>query len=94
MRSQLTPIIAIIERLFLVVPWGCLQFVIVVFPHHTHLLLFIKWKYRDVITDYSCGVVHSKQYVKLIANNSQSCIIGEMYIIKRRKKKNVQYHEK
>ena len=27
------------ERLFLAVPWGCLRFVIVVFPDHTHLLL-------------------------------------------------------
>ena len=27
-----------VERLFLVVPQGCLQFVIVVFPDHTHLL--------------------------------------------------------
>ena len=26
------------EWLFLVVPWVCLQFVIVVFPDHTHLL--------------------------------------------------------
>ena len=28
-----------VERLFLAVPWGCLRFVIVVFPDHTHLLL-------------------------------------------------------
>ena len=27
-----------VERLFLAVPGGCLQFVIVVFPDHTHLL--------------------------------------------------------
>ena len=27
-----------VERLFLAVPPGCLQFVIVVFPDHTHLL--------------------------------------------------------
>ena len=27
-----------VERLFLLVPRGCLQFVIVVFPDHTHLL--------------------------------------------------------
>ena len=27
-----------VERLFLALPWGCLQFVIVVFPDHTHLL--------------------------------------------------------
>ena len=30
----------IVERLFLVVPWGCLRFVIVVFPDHTHLVFF------------------------------------------------------
>ena len=27
--------------LFLAVPWGCLRFVIVVFPDHTHLLFLI-----------------------------------------------------
>ena len=30
--------IVMVERLFLAVPWGCLRFVIVVFPDHTHLL--------------------------------------------------------
>ena len=30
-----------VERLFLAVPQGCLQFVIVVFPDHTHLLFWI-----------------------------------------------------
>ena len=30
--------LVVVERLFLAVPWGCLQFVIVVFPDHTHLL--------------------------------------------------------
>ena len=29
------------ERLFLAVPWGCLQFVLVVFPVHTHLLFMM-----------------------------------------------------
>ena len=28
----------VVERLFLVVPWGCLWFVIVVLPDHSHLL--------------------------------------------------------
>ena len=32
--------LAMVEWLFLGVPWGCLRFVIVVFPDHTH---------------YSCG---------------------------------------
>ena len=30
--------LVMVERLFLAVPWGCLQFVILVFPDHTHLL--------------------------------------------------------
>ena len=30
-----------VEQLFLTVPRGSLQFVIVVFPDHTHLLFFI-----------------------------------------------------
>ena len=33
--------LVVVERLFLAVPWGCLQFVIVVFPDHTHLLFII-----------------------------------------------------
>ena len=32
----------VVERLFLTVPRGCLQFVIVVFPDHTHLLFLLK----------------------------------------------------
>ena len=36
--------LVMVERLFLAVPHGCLQFVIVVFPDHTHLLfLCIIW---------------------------------------------------
>ena len=34
--------LVIVVRLFLAVPWGCLRFVIVVFPDHTHLLFFIR----------------------------------------------------
>ena len=33
--------LVMVERLFLAVPRGCLQFVNVVFPDHTHLLFFI-----------------------------------------------------
>ena len=32
--------LVMVERLFLAVPRGCLWFVIVVFPDHTHLLFF------------------------------------------------------
>ena len=30
--------LVMVERLFLAVPWGCLKFVIVAFPDHSHLL--------------------------------------------------------
>ena len=33
--------LVMVERSFLAVPRGCLWFVIVVFPDHTHLLLFM-----------------------------------------------------
>ena len=33
--------LVMVERLFLAVPGGCLQFVIVVFPDHTHLLFLV-----------------------------------------------------
>ena len=33
--------LVMIKRLFLAMPQGCLRFVIVVFPDHTHLLFFI-----------------------------------------------------
>ena len=35
--------LVMVERLFLAVPRGCLQFVIVVFPDHTHLLLLVRY---------------------------------------------------
>ena len=44
--------LVMVEWLFLAVPWGCLRFVIVVFPDHTHLiflaesLLFTNTKYE------------------------------------------------
>ena len=33
--------LVMVERLFLAVPRDCLQFVIVVFPDHAHLLFFV-----------------------------------------------------
>ena len=33
--------LVMVERLYLAVPQGCLQFVIVVFPDHTHLLFLV-----------------------------------------------------
>ena len=44
--------LVMVERLFLAVPWGCLQFVIVIFPDHTHLL-FLKWTIPEEGCDQS-----------------------------------------
>ena len=46
--------LVMVERLFLAVPRGCLQFVIVVFPDHTHLLFLARkcqWKSWNFISD-------------------------------------------
>ena len=31
----------VVGWLFLAMPWGCLRFVIVVFPDHTHILFYV-----------------------------------------------------
>ena len=38
--------LVMVERLFLAVPRGCLQFVIVVFPDHTHLLFLLYFSFK------------------------------------------------
>ena len=35
----------VVEWLFLAVPWGCLQFVIVVFPDYTQLLFLVALRF-------------------------------------------------
>ena len=37
-KRGLVTLLVMVERLFLAAPWGCLRFVTVVFPDHTHLL--------------------------------------------------------
>ena len=45
--------LVMVERLFLAVPRGCLQFVIVVFPDHTHLLFRIVHRTYLGVSGYS-----------------------------------------
>ena len=52
--------LVMVERLFLAVPWGCLRFVIVVIPDHTHLLFFMRDRYTIIpyqmhLKEYSIG---------------------------------------
>ena len=53
--------LVMVERLFLVVPWGCLWFVIVVFPDHTHLLFW---------TNYTFKVKTFEMFIALINDDS------------------------
>ena len=51
--------LVMVEWLFLVVQWGCLRFMIVAFPNHTHLLLFINMKTCGAVrlsAVYDCGI--------------------------------------
>ena len=48
-----------VGRLFLAVPWGCLRFMIVVFPDHTHLIFMIFNEHRpraDDSHEISCRI--------------------------------------
>ena len=49
--------LVMVERLFLVVPRGCLQFVIVVFPDHTHLLFLYLHNVRILTLSADSGIV-------------------------------------
>ena len=53
--------LVMVERLFLAVPRGCLQFVIVVFPDHTHLLFLVKLTFWTAISSHQVkGIVSQK----------------------------------
>ena len=60
--------LVMVERLFLAVPWGCLRFVIVVFPDHTHLLF---WKIQKIITNLSLPIAHREDILDSILSNKE-----------------------
>ena len=63
--------LVMVEWLFLAVPRGCLQFVIVVFPDHTHLLFLTRLSFNSVqsfeVTFYSnttiCATLNYEIYI-------------------------------
>ena len=52
--------LVMVERLFLAVPRGCLQFVIVVFPDHTHLLFFTVFYLQVLSLDSNINIQVTK----------------------------------
>ena len=61
-----------VVRLFLVVPWGCLLFVIVVFPEFTHYFLFIE-RLHGLIS-------HSNSFNVAVPFKQSSCYHGYGYL--------------
>ena len=69
--------LVVVGRLFLAVPRGCLQFVIVVFPNHTHLLFLWSpaWKrltswllyavFTVFLVIFPCGVLGQVWYLNV-----------------------------
>ena len=62
--------LVIVVWLFLAVPWVCLQFVIVVFPDHTHLLVLIQTPHHAVIFSVCLQHVLFKIWVKIKKNQT------------------------
>ena len=52
--------LVMVGRLFLAVPRGCLQFVIVVFSDHTHLLFLSKYLSSTPMLSLKCSLVSFK----------------------------------
>ena len=58
--------LVMVERLFLAMPRGCLQFVIVVFPDHTHLLFLLILSLSRVFTGRQLHIVGFRHAADLI----------------------------
>ena len=64
--------LVMVERLFLAVPRGCLQFVIVVFPDHTHLLFTIQFILSEFTT--LCQILTNNIYTFRISRTIGSTV--------------------
>ena len=61
--------LVMVERLFLAVPQGCLQFVIVVFPDHTHLLFSMgQLSINDTLSVSQCSLAVWGLFGEIIGN--------------------------
>ena len=72
-----------VERLFLAVPRGCLRFVIVVFPDHTHLLFLLSVKGKSMCTKFWLPLVQA-----LICELKTDMIVAADLDVKQKKQTN------
>ena len=61
-----------VERLFLAVPRGCLSFVIVVVPDHTHLLLLLYQTRRKnpLLQTYTCFYMRRAELAPVVKSKN------------------------
>ena len=59
--------LVVFERLFLAVPRGCLQFVIVVFPDHTHLLFWAGFEKITKVFLFLCHTVERSWLTNILS---------------------------
>ena len=76
--------LVMVEPLFLAVPQGCLRFVIVVFPDHTHLLFLSKAggpmhhrKLNSIIIYQECEGVIEKSVPKITVWHHEACSVDK-----------------
>ena len=62
--------LVMVERLFLAVPRGCLRFVIVIFPDHTHLLYFKEDERVVTLSLYSTWPIYHSTFKYFIFRKS------------------------
>ena len=55
--------LVMVERLFFAVPWGCLRFVIVVFPDHTHLIFITLSRGLYIFQANTLALCKIKQFI-------------------------------
>ena len=74
-----------VERLFLAVPQGCLRFVIVVFPDHTHLLFLLSVKGKSMCTKFWLPLVQAL----LCELKTDMIVAADLDVKQTKKKKNI-----
>ena len=67
--------LVMVERLFLAVPQVCLQFVIVVFPDHTHLLFLVSVTEMAKKNNIVEIILYVDNYVFWNSQNAPDCTI-------------------
>ena len=68
--------LVMVERLFLTVPRGCLQFVIVVFPDHTHLLYLMEKEKLITFENWKRCVADNPSVIEFLYNHGRDKTIS------------------